>query len=1003
MGVYLVFYCFILLLQAATSQVVDQSAALCNERCGDVTIPYPFGIRPGCYTNSWFRVVCNKTSNGQKPFIHRINLELLNSSDGFVTVNNPVTHLNCDSKANNGTTAPAESVDLKDCPFYFTISYNMFGSVGCGNWATLFNNISNEAIAGCLQPGCGGDQTPKSGGCWAELPEDLNISYTVSMKEIINPGPGKLQHSKRSCTSAFIFSWFMLNSSRPYLQHFDDISIDTTHVPAILQWNESVGCDWGDRPCGELERTPVAKVPHKYVCNEKCGEVDILYPFGMEEGCYMNKWFRLSCNKTSDGPKPFISSISDLQLLQVSFLQGSVTVNNSITYSNCRNKDEENNLVSVDLKDTPFYLSDISNRLFSVGCGSFVTIFRNPTDYPLGGCLQPRCDSHISVASNVSCNTIIPPSLSSLAANMTEFYPGNSSNRSCGSAFLADVSLGGSYWRSLENGITSWTKDPRTFERPQFEHVATALQWGVPKRGLCELKDGLNTLCSSDGQYCWSNISSTHLCVCSVKDVLVFGSSSSNLGNPFSIDVCQDKRDCSDAEYKYCYFLCLNDPGNYCNSSTCPDGYLYSSTEGLCKRIPSLQSPPKKPKESQDSLIIIGCSASIGTAFVLICAWRMFKVLKRRKSIKLKQKYFKRNGGLLLQQQLSSKEGNVEKIRFFASKELEKATDHYNVNRIIGQGGQGTVYKGMLADGSIVAIKKSKMMEEKKVDEKKLQQFINEVIILSQINHRNVVKLLGCCLETKVPLLVYEFIPNGTLTQLIHDQNEEFPMTWEMRSRIAIESASALSYLHSAASVPIYHRDVKSSNILLDDKYRTKVSDFGTSISVALEQTHVTTRVQGTFGYLDPEYFRSSQFTEKSDVYSFGVVLVELLTGQKPISSTQSEEARSLASYFLHSMKKNSLFDILDPTVRKDGPQEEIIAVAKLAKRCLNLNGKKRPTMKQVAVELEWIRLSEEANIIQQKVDEDSDTDDEIEFSAIASCSTSRSIINDSITLSVDT
>ena len=379
----------------------------------------------------------------------------------------------------------------------------------------------------------------------------------------------------------------------------------------------------------------------------------------------------------------------------------------------------------------------------------------------------------------------------------------------------------------------------------------------------------------------------------------------------------------------------------------------------------------------------------------------MYKVLKRRKNIKLKQKYFKRNGGLLLQQQLSCNEGNAEKIRLYDSKELEKATDYYNENRILGQGGQGTVYKGMLTDGSIVAIKKSKMGKEK-VDEKKIEQFINEVIILSQINHRNVVKVLGCCLETNVPLLVYEFIPNGTLSQLIHDQNEEFPVTWEMRLRIAIESANALSYLHSAASVPIYHRDIKSSNILLDDKYRAKVSDFGTSRSVALEQTHLTTRVQGTFGYMDPEYFRSNQFTEKSDVYSFGVVLVELLTGQKPISSIQSEEVRSLVSFFLVSMKENSLFDILDPMVMNNGPKEEIIAVAKLAKRSLNLNGKKRPTMKQVAMELEWIRASEESNAVQQSVDEDSDIDDMIEPWGIASCSNSRSITHDSVTLSLD-
>ncbi|MBA0827663.1 hypothetical protein Goarm_012419, partial [Gossypium armourianum] len=224
-----------------------------------------------------------------------------------------------------------------------------------------------------------------------------------------------------------------------------------------------------------------------------------------------------------------------------------------------------------------------------------------------------------------------------------------------------------------------------------------------------------------------------------------------------------------------------------------------------------------------------GCSACIGTAFALVGAWCLYFVLNRRKYIKLKQKYFKRNGGLLLQQQLSNNGCNVEKIQLFASNELEKATDHYNENRILGRGGQGIVYKGMLTDGSIVAFKKPKLVEENMLDEMRLEQFINEVIILSQINHRNVVKLLGCCLETEVPLLVYEFIPNGTL-----------------------ETANALSYLHSAASIPIYHRDIKSSNILLDDKYRAKVSDFGTSKSIALEETHVTTRVQGTFGYLDP-------------------------------------------------------------------------------------------------------------------------------------------------------
>ena len=179
-------------------------------------------------------------------------------------------------------------------------------------------------------------------------------------------------------------------------------------------------------------------------------------------------------------------------------------------------------------------------------------------------------------------------------------------------------------------------------------------------------------------------------------------------------------------------------------------------------------------------------------------------MIKRRKEINLKKKFFKRNGGLLLQQQLSSSEHNVQNTKLFSSKELETATDQFNESRILGKGGQGTVYKGMLTDGRIVAIKKCNI-----VDEGNLEQFINEIIILSQINHRNVVKLLGCCLETEVPLLVYEFIPNGTLFQYLHDGSEEFPLTWDMRLKIATEVAGALSYLHSAASLPIYHRDIK--------------------------------------------------------------------------------------------------------------------------------------------------------------------------------------------------
>ncbi|XP_041003886.1 wall-associated receptor kinase-like 10 [Juglans microcarpa x Juglans regia] len=378
-----------------------------------------------------------------------------------------------------------------------------------------------------------------------------------------------------------------------------------------------------------------------------------------------------------------------------------------------------------------------------------------------------------------------------------------------------------------------------------------------------------------------------------------------------------------------------------------------------------------------------GISTSLGALFLIIGGWWSYKVIKKRKRMKQREKFFQRNGGLLLQQQLSMAEANVENTKLFNQKELEMATNYFHVNRILGQGGQGTVYKGMLADGRIVAIKKAKVM-----DEGKLKEFIDEVVILSGINHRNMVKLLGCCLETEVPLLVYEYVPNGTLFQYLSDQNEEFPLTWDMHLRIAAEVAGALFYLHSVASSPIYHRDIKSLNILLDGKHIAKIADFGISRSIAIDQTHLSTLVHGTFGYIDPEYFRSGQSTEKSDVYSFGVVLAVLLTGEKAVSSTRSPATKSLASYIISSMEENILFDILGNKVLKEAKKAEIVLVADLVKRCLYWNGRNRPTMKEVTMELEAIQMSRNASNLEQ------DYNEEVEFVRsevyIQSCDTSK-------------
>ncbi|KAL6137238.1 hypothetical protein ACLB2K_062530 [Fragaria x ananassa] len=326
--------------------------------------------------------------------------------------------------------------------------------------------------------------------------------------------------------------------------------------------------------------------------------------------------------------------------------------------------------------------------------------------------------------------------------------------------------------------------------------------------------------------------------------------------------------------------------------------------------------------------IIVLCTV-FGLLFQIVGAWWLRKVIKKRKNIKRKQKFFRLNGGLLLEQPLSSGEVHVGKIKLFNAKELD--TDRFNLDRILCEGGQGTVYKGMLADGRVVAVKKSKIDNGGEVS-----QFI---IMKLSFFHKSTT---GMC------------------------RDEDFPLTWEIRLRVGTEVAGALSYLHSSASMPIYHRDIKSSNILLDEWHRAKVADYGTSRSVSIDQTHLTmTHVNGTFGYLD----QSSQFTDKSDVYSFGIVLAELLTGQKPVSVTRSEEGRqegrSLATYSIVSME-NFLFDILDAEVMKGGKKEEIMAVANLAKRCLNRKGKKRPSMKEIAIELEEILMSSKSSDVER-------------------------------------